>query len=180
MNKIQALDELWKRKTKVDGHEIEHGIPMGEDVSVTINFTVSAKDFVEIDAQYEAAKKAPKKSTGNPTMPETKPTNLKPFDASKFVSNEKTPVVDMGVVPVHILSMQGRGEFSVVGYAGNATQVGVWEPAQLRFAPVKRTVEVEIYKTPNGELRSMIMDPVYRAPHASWTFVSTIKCEVEA
>lgn len=92
-----------------------------------------------------------------------KDTTMKQFNASEFISNQETPVVDKSGEKVEIISTKARGDYSVLGYVGTTAMLYRWSPSghyyaesplhddrNLFFDPKLEVVHV--FKLPDGEL----------------------------
>jgi len=111
-------------------------------------------------------------------MNTTKPTNLKPFDAAKFVSNDKTPTFDQYGQPVHVITTQGRGEHSIIGYIDDSPHVSIFKPESLRFEILKITACADVYISESGDIAVYSQDMDLRLLHG-YVKIGTIKGEVE-
>mgnify|MGYP000882079904 CR=1 FL=1 len=87
---------------------------------------------------------------------------MKPFIASKFISNQETPVVCRNQKLVEIITANGRGGMSVIGYIGDSDSLHKWNRDgmfytngvsewDLFFAPKNEVVHVYRHENdPNG------------------------------
>ena len=84
---------------------------------------------------------------------------MKPFNASEFISNQETPVVDKSGEKVEIISTKARGEYPVLGHIGTSAMLYRWSPRghyyaesplhddrNLFFAPKVEVVHVYQYR----------------------------------
>lgn len=63
-----------------------------------------------------------------------KDTPMKPFNASEFISNQETPVVDKSGEKVEIISTKARGEYPVLGHVGTTAMLYRWSPRGHYYA----------------------------------------------
>jgi hypothetical protein len=59
---------------------------------------------------------------------------MKPFNASEFISNQETPVVDKSGEKVEIISTKARGDYSVLGHVGTTAMLYRWSPRGHYYA----------------------------------------------
>ena len=115
---------------------------------------------------------------------------MKPFNASEFISNQETPVVDKSGEKVEIISTKARGEYPVLGHTGTTAMLYRWTPRghyyaesplhddrNLFFAPRVEVVHVYQYRDdPAGvfvAIHSKRMS-THKPPESVYTLVGTI------
>ena len=109
---------------------------------------------------------------------------MKPFNASEFISNQETPVVSRHGRPIEVLTVKGRGDRPIVGYANTDQAASVWwsdgrymdtlnDDWDLFFAPKMEVVHVFRHKE-SGILVPMIEDADAWIKDADYTHLGTI------
>jgi len=77
---------------------------------------------------------------------------MKPFIASEFISNQETPVATSCGERVEIITTTARGEYSIIGYIGQSTQLQRWTSAGFFYAESPLVVDRNLHFTPKIEV----------------------------
>lgn len=77
---------------------------------------------------------------------------MKPFNASEFISNQETPVVDKSGEKVEIISTKARGEYSVLGYSGSGTLLLRWNSRGHYYAETPLVDDRNLFFAPKIEV----------------------------
>jgi hypothetical protein len=81
-----------------------------------------------------------------------KDTPMKPFNASEFISNRETPVVDKSGEKVEIISTKARGDYSVLGYSGSGNLLLRWDSLGHYYAESPLTDDRNLFFAPKLEV----------------------------
>lgn len=77
---------------------------------------------------------------------------MKPFNASEFISNQETPVVDKSGEKVEIISTKARGEYPVLGHVGPTAMLYRWSPHGHYYAESPLNDDRNIFFAPKLEV----------------------------
>ena len=77
---------------------------------------------------------------------------MKPFNASEFISNQETPVVDKSGEKVEIISTKARGDYSVLGYSGSGNLLLRWDSLGHYYAESPLHDDRNLFFSPKVEV----------------------------